>query len=344
MKKSDFNYHLPEESIAQSPTEPRDMAKLLVCDVCTNEIEHRNFRDITDYLVKGDILVVNNTKVIPARLYGETVSGGKVEVLLLKRIDYTRFEALVKPGKKFRNGAVMKFSDELSAVVEDRIDDIGGRVLNFQFEGVLEDILDRIGSMPLPPYIHEKLKDQNRYQTVYAKDNGSSAAPTAGLHFTTELMEKIKEMGVEILEVTLNVGLGTFRPVKEDDIEDHPMHSEYYSISEEVASKITNAKAEGRRIIAVGTTSVRVLEATAQKFGKLCEFAGDTAIFIYPPYDFKVVDCIITNFHLPESTLLMLISAFMGREQALDLYNLAVRENYKFFSFGDSTFLKREIK
>ena len=344
MKKSDFNYHLPEELIAQTPTEPRDMARLLVCDIDTNEIEHKNFRDITDYLVKGDVLVVNNTKVIPARLYGETVSGGKVEVLLLKRIDYTHFEALVKPGKKFKTGAVMKFSDELSAEVEGRIDDIGGRILNFKFDGVLEDILDRIGSMPLPPYIHEKLKDKNRYQTVYAKDNGSSAAPTAGLHFTSELMEKINNMGVEILEVTLNVGLGTFRPVKEDEIEDHPMHSEYYSISKEVAEKITTAKAEGRRIVAVGTTSVRVLEATAQKFGDLREFAGDTAIFIYPPYDFAVVDCIITNFHLPESTLLMLISAFMGRENALDLYNTAVKENYRFFSFGDSTFLKRNKK
>ncbi len=342
MKKSDFYYDLPEELIAQTPVEPRDMSKLLAYNITKDEYEEGHFRDIAKYFRKGDVMVINNTKVIPARLYGYTQNGGKVEVLLLKRIDYTHFEALVKPGKKFRKGAVMTFSDELQAEVVDTIEDIGGRILEFKFEGVLEDILDRIGSMPLPPYIHEKLEDKNRYQTVYAKDNGSSAAPTAGLHFTNELMEKLKEIGVEILEVTLNVGLGTFRPVKEENIEDHPMHSEYYSISQEVADKINEAKKEGRRIIACGTTSVRVLEATAMQFGKLQEYHGETKIFIYPPYEFKVVDCLITNFHLPESTLLMLVSAFIGREKALELYNKAVANKYRFFSFGDSTFMFRE--
>lgn len=342
MKKSDFNYNLPEELIAQTPIEPRDMSRMLTYHMDTKQVENNHFYDLPKYLKKGDILVINNTKVIPARLFGYTPNGGKLEVLLLKRIDLNHFEALVKPGKKFRMGSQVTFSDELSAVVVGNLEDIGGRILEFKFEGVLEDILDRIGQMPLPPYIHEKLKDKDRYQTVYAKDKGSSAAPTAGLHFTPELLEKIKDLGVEILAVTLNVGLGTFRPVKEDDIEKHPMHSEYYSISQEVADKIAKAKQEKRRIIAVGTTSVRVLEATYQKFGKLCEFHGDTDIFIYPPYEFKVVDCLITNFHLPESTLVMLVSALIGREETLKLYNYAVEEKYRFFSFGDSTFFVKE--
>ncbi|MEG2117172.1 MAG: tRNA preQ1(34) S-adenosylmethionine ribosyltransferase-isomerase QueA [Clostridia bacterium] len=342
MKKSEFYYDLPEELIAQTPIEPRDMSRMLTYHMDSKVVENNHFFDLPKYLKKGDILVVNNTKVIPARLFGQTQNGGKVEVLLLKRIDLNHFETLVKPGKKFRMGSVVTFSEELSATVVGTIEDIGGRILEFKFDGVLEDILDRIGSMPLPPYIHEKLKDKDRYQTVYAKDKGSSAAPTAGLHFTPELLEKIKEMGVEILEVTLNVGLGTFRPVKEDDIEKHPMHSEYYSISAAVAEKITQAKSEKRRIIAVGTTSVRVLEATYQKFGKLQEFHGDTDIFIYPPFEFKVVDCLITNFHLPESTLVMLVSALIGREKTLELYNYAVKEKYRFFSFGDSTFFVKE--
>lgn len=342
MKKSDFYYELPEELIAQTPIEPRDMSRLLAYDMDEDIIEHKHFRDIIDYLQPSDILVINNTKVIPARLYGETAFGGKVEILLLKRIDLSHFEALVKPGKKFKMGSEFIFSNELSAKVTGYINDIGGRVLEFKFEGVLEDILDRIGKMPLPPYIHEKLEDKDRYQTVYAKNTGSSAAPTAGLHFTPNLIENINKKGVEILEVTLNVGLGTFRPVNEENIEDHPMHSEYYSISKEVAEKINIAKAEKRRVIAVGTTSVRVLEATYRKFGKLCEFAGETQIFIYPPYEYKVVDSLITNFHLPESTLIMLVSAFIGREKALKIYKEAVNERYRFFSFGDACFFHKK--
>lgn len=337
MKKSDFYYDLPKNLIAQTPLEPRDSSRMLTYHIDTGAVEHKIFHDLPTYLRKGDVLVINNTKVIPARLYGHTKFGGKVEVLLLKRIDYTHFETLVKPGKKFRSGTEIVFNDELSAIVTDSTD-FGGRILQFKFNGILEDILDRVGNMPLPPYIHEKLKDKDRYQTVYALDFGSSAAPTAGLHFTKELMQQIKDMGVEVLEVTLNVGLGTFRPVKEDNIEDHPMHSEHYSITKEVAEKITRAKEEKRRIIAVGTTTVRVLEATYQKFGKLDEYVGDTDIFIYPPFEYKVIDCLITNFHLPESTLIMLVSAFIGREKTLELYNLAVEKKYRFFSFGDCTF------
>ncbi len=338
MKTSDFFYDLPEELIGQTPIEPRDMSRLFVCNKTTGEYFHRNFKDITEFLKEGDVLVINNTKVMPARIFGQTQNGGKVEVLLLKRLDYTTFETLVKPGKKFRKGSIIYFSEELSCEVLDSTD-FGGRIIKFIFDGVLEDILDKVGSMPLPPYITKKLEDKDRYQTVYAQDVGSSAAPTAGLHFTKELIEKIKSMGITFEEVTLNVGLGTFRPVKEDVITDHPMHSEEYSITKETADRILKAKEEGRRIIAVGTTSVRVLEATHQKFGTLQEFRGETDIFIYPPYDFKVVDALITNFHLPESTLIMLVSAFLGREKTLDMYNTAVKEKYRFFSFGDSTFI-----
>ena len=336
MNKSDFYYDLPEELIAQTPVEPRDHSRLLVYHYDKDVIEHRHFYDITDNLKRGDVLVVNNTKVIPARLYGKTAHGGNVEVLLLKRIDYTHFETLVRPGKKFRIGTEIYFSDELSGKVCETTD-FGGRIMEFKFQGVLEDILDRIGNMPLPPYIHEKLEKKERYNTVYAEIPGSSAAPTAGLHFTPELLEKIKDMGVEILEVTLNVGLGTFRPVNEEKIEDHLMHSEYYTISQEVCDKITVAKQEGRRVFAVGTTAVRVLEATYAKFGRLQEYAGETDIFIYPGFEYKVIDCLITNFHLPESTLIMLVSALIGREKTLEIYKTAVKEKYRFFSFGDSS-------
>lgn len=336
MNKSDFYYELPEELIAQTPVEPRDHSRLLVYHYDKDVIEHKYFFDITDYLKSGDVLVINNTKVIPARLYGKTVHGGNVEVLLLKRIDYTHFETLVRPGKKFRKDTEIYFSDELKGIVRDHTD-FGGRIMEFVFDGILEDILDRIGNMPLPPYIHEKLERKERYNTVYAEVPGSSAAPTAGLHFTPELLQKIKNMGVEILEVTLNVGLGTFRPVNEERIEDHLMHSEYYTISQEVADKVNIAKAEGRRVFAVGTTAVRVLESTYAKFGTLKEFAGETNIFIYPGFEYKVIDCLITNFHLPESTLIMLVSALIGREKTLEIYKTAVNEKYRFFSFGDSS-------
>jgi len=337
MKKSEFYYDLPEELIAQTPAEPRDSARLLAYNFEKDEISHNRFSDLPSFLKKGDILVINNTKVIPARLYGKTAFGGNVEVLLLKRIDLTHFEALVRPGKKFKKGSVITFSEDLSCKVIEHTD-FGGRIVEFEYQGVFEDVLDRVGNMPLPPYIHEKLEKKERYNTVYAVNSGSSAAPTAGLHFTPELLQKIKDLGVEILEVCLNVGLGTFRPVSEENVEDHPMHSEYYTISQSVCDKIVKAKEEGRRIIAVGTTSVRVLEATYKRFGKLQEFAGETDIFIYPPYKFNVVDCLITNFHLPESTLIMLVSALAGKENVMKVYKTAVEDKYRFFSFGDSTF------
>ena len=333
--KSDFYYELPPELIAQTPAEPRDCSRLLVYDRATDKIEHRIFRDICQYLRKGDVLVVNNTKVLPARLYARTEHGGHVEVLLLKRLDIDKWEVLVKPGKKCRIGTRLVVSDKLSLTVEG-ITDSGERIVKFDCKGVFEEVLDEVGSMPLPPYIHEKLKDKNRYQTVYAKTDGSAAAPTAGLHFTPELLQKIKDMGVEVVEVLLHVGLGTFRPVKEDVITDHKMHSEYYSVSEEAAQKLNAAKAEGRRIIAVGTTSVRTLESATDENGVVRAESGNTSIFIYPPYKFKCVDALITNFHLPESTLIMLVAALTGREKILQIYGEAVERGYRFFSFGDA--------
>ena len=343
MNKSDFYYELPEELIAQTPIEPRDASRLLVYDRSTNTIEHKHFYDLPDYLHKGDVLVINNTRVLPARIYGvKAVTGAKVEFLLHKRINLTDWEVLVKPAKKASVGAKFVFSDKLSAEVIE-YEGEGLRKVRFTFDGVFEDVLSAIGEMPIPPYIHEKLKEQERYQTVYAKENGSSAAPTAGLHFTPGLLNKLRAMGVEIVEVLLHVGLGTFRPVKADDITEHKMHSEYYCVTQKAADEINAAKAEGRRIIAVGTTSVRVLES-AFRDGKLHAESGETSIFIYPPYKFKAVDALVTNFHLPESTLIMLISAFMGRENALKMYETAIKERYRFFSFGDACFITGKPK
>lgn len=334
-RKSDFYYELPTELIAQTPAEPRDSSRLLVYDRAADKTEHRIFRDVTDYLKKGDVLVINNTKVLPARMYARTEHGGLVEILLLKRVGKDTWEALAKPGKKCAVGKSFKVSDKLSFTVQG-ITDSGERIVKFEYEGVFENILEEVGSMPLPPYIKEKLKDKNRYQTVYAKTDGSAAAPTAGLHFTPELLAKIRDMGVEVAEVLLHVGLGTFRPVKEDIITDHKMHSEYFEVSEQAAAAINKAKAEGRRIIAVGTTSVRTLESATGDDGKIAAGHGNTQIFIYPPYKFKCVDALITNFHLPESTLIMLVAALVGREKILEIYNEAVRERYRFFSFGDA--------
>lgn len=334
-KKSDFYYDLPPELIAQTPAEPRDSSRLLVYNRALRTTEHRVFRDVTDYLVKGDVLVLNNTKVLPARLYAKTENGGSVEVLLLKRLDIDTWEVLVRPGKKCRTGKKLVVSDGLSLTVTG-VTDSGERIVRFEYDGVFEEIIDKVGSMPLPPYIHEKLKDKNRYQTVYAKTDGSAAAPTAGLHFTPALLDKIRGMGVEIAEVLLHVGLGTFRPVKEDIITDHKMHSEYYEVSESAAETINAAKREGRRVIAVGTTSVRTLETVADDNGFVRACSGNTQIFIYPPYKMKCVDGLITNFHLPESTLIMLVASMTGREEILQLYGTAVGERYRFFSFGDA--------
>lgn len=336
--KSDFYYDLPEELIAQTPAEPRDSSRLLVYDRKTGTTEHKIFRDIINYLNKGDVLVINNTKVLPARMYAHTQNGGAVEVLLLKRLEKDRWEVLVKPGRKCTIGKSLTVSDELSLTVED-ITDSGERIVKFHYDGVFEEILDRVGNTPLPPYIKEKLKDKNRYQTVYAKTDGSAAAPTAGLHFTPQLLNSLREKGVEIAEVLLHVGLGTFRPVKEEIITDHKMHSEYYEVGDEAAEIINRAKKEGRRVIAVGTTSVRTLESAADESGILKPCRGNTEIFIYPPYKFKCVDALITNFHLPESTLIMLIAALTGREEILNLYKTAVNEKYRFFSFGDAMFI-----
>ena len=338
MKKSDFYYDLPEELIAQHPAEPRDSARLLVYHKNSGKIEDKHFYDIIDYLRPGDVLVVNDTKVIPARIYGyRDTTGGKIEFLLHKRVDLTDWEVLAKPARKALPGNIIRFSDKLYAEVLSCGED-GIRQVRFHFDGVFEDILREIGEMPLPHYIHEKLEDDEQYQTVYARESGSSAAPTAGLHFTEELLEKIKAKGVEIVKVLLHVGLGTFRPVKTDEITDHKMHSEYYCVTKEAADAVNKAKSEGRRIIAVGTTSVRVLES-ATFDGKLQKKSGFTEIFIYPPYKYKMVDALITNFHLPESTLVMLVSAFIGRENTLAMYKYAVEQKYRFFSFGDACFL-----
>jgi len=334
-KTSDFYYALPEELIAQTPAEPRDSSRLLVYHRDTREIEHRIFHDICDYFRSGDVLVVNRTRVLPARLYAHTVNGGRVEVLLLKRLQLDEWEVLVRPGKKCRIGTQLTVNEELSLEITG-ITETGERRVKFFYEGTFEDVLSRAGSMPLPPYIHEKLKNPERYQTVYSKENGSAAAPTAGLHFTPELLEKIRVMGVEIVEVLLHVGLGTFRPVKEENITDHKMHSEYFEVSEAAAEAVNRAKREGRRVIAVGTTSVRTLETVADERGMIHAKTGETQIFLYPPYKMKCVDALITNFHLPESTLLMLVSCLCSREEVLHIYETAVKEKYRFFSFGDA--------
>lgn len=338
LKTSDFYYDLPEELIAQTPVEPRDSSRLFVYDRKSDKISHKHFRDVYDLLNKGDLLVINTTKVYPARIFAHTEHGGKVEVLLLKRKNLTDWEVLVKPGKKCREGVILVINEELSVEILSRTEE-GGRIVRFIYDGVFEDILSRVGEMPLPPYIREKLKDKDRYQTVYCKKEGSAAAPTAGLHFTKELIQRLKDKGVEFAEVNLNVGLGTFRPVKAEDLTDHKMHTEYFEITEENAQKINLAKKEGRRVIAVGTTSVRTLESAANQDGTVKATSGDTDIFIYPPYQFKVVDSLITNFHLPESTLVMLVSALSTREKTLELYKTAVEERYRFFSFGDSMFI-----
>lgn len=335
LKKSDYYYNLPEELIAQTPAEPRDSSRLLIYHRESGEIEHKIFRDVVDYFRKGDVLVVNRTRVLPARLFAHTQNGGRVEVLLLKRLRLDEWEVLVRPGKKCKPGVRLSVNDELSLEVTG-VTPSGERHVRFFYEGAFEDVLSRAGSMPLPPYIHEKLKNPERYQTVYSRENGSAAAPTAGLHFTPALLEQLREKGVEIAEVLLHVGLGTFRPVKEENILDHKMHSEYYEVSEEAAETVNRAKREGRRIIAVGTTSVRTLETVADENGLLRPCKGNTEIFIYPPYRFKCLDGLITNFHLPESTLLMLVSAFVSREEILRVYREAVEKKYRFFSFGDA--------
>jgi len=336
MKTKDFYYDLPKELIAQHPAEPRDASRMLVYHRQSGAIEHKHFYDLPQYLRAGDLLVLNETKVIPARLYGHRVGfDGVVECLLLKRIDYTHWECIARPAKKLKIGTEIVFADDLKATVTG-FGEEGIRILSFSFDGVFEDVLDRVGNMPLPPYITEKLEDKSRYNTVYSRESGSAAAPTAGLHFTPELLRKLEDMGVEIAKVLLHVGLGTFRPVKEEDILDHKMHNEYYNVSAEAAAKINRAKAEGRRVICVGTTSVRTLESAAGEDGTVKVGAGNTEIFIYPGYQWKVVDGLITNFHLPESTLIMLVSALLGREETLRIYNVAVAERYRFFSFGDA--------
>lgn len=341
MKTSDFYYDLPQELIAQDPLEERSSSRLLVLDHRTGEREHRVFREIVDFLHPGDCLVVNNTKVIPARLMGvKEGTGAGIEVLLLKRCEDNVWETLVKPGKKARPGARISFGDglltgEVLEVVEE-----GNRRIRFTYEGIFEEILDRLGQMPLPPYITHQLKDKNRYQTVYARHEGSAAAPTAGLHFTPELLEAIKEKGVKLAHVTLHVGLGTFRPVKVEDVAQHHMHSEFYMIEEEQARLINETKGAGGRVICVGTTSCRTLESAADEKGVLHAGSGWTDIFIYPGYGFKLMDALITNFHLPESTLLMLVSAFSGKEQVMVAYEEAVKERYRFFSFGDAMFIQ----
>ena len=341
MNVKDYDYDLPEELIAQDPLEDRSSSRLMVLDRQTGEVEHRHFTDILSYLHPGDCLVINNTKVIPARLFGvKEDTQAKIEVLLLKRKENDIWETLVKPGKKAKPGTKLVFGDGLlTAEVVDVVEE-GNRLIQFHYEGIFEEILDQLGQMPLPPYITHQLKDKNRYQTVYAKYDGSAAAPTAGLHFTKELLQKVKDMGVEIAEVTLHVGLGTFRPVKVENVLEHHMHSEFYMVSQEAADKINHAKESGHRVIAVGTTSTRTLEAAADENGHLKETSGWTEIFIYPGYQFKVIDALITNFHLPQSTLVMLVSALAGREHVLHAYEIAVQEKYRFFSFGDAMFIK----
>lgn len=341
MRKEDFNFDLPEELIAQDPLEDRSSSRLLVMDKETGKTEHHVFREIIDYLETGDCLVINDTKVIPARLIGSKIgTDAKIEVLLLKRKENDVWETLVKPGKKAKIGTRISFGDGLLVGEVVDIVEEGNRLIHFEYEGIFEEILDRLGQMPLPPYITHQLEDKNRYQTVYAKHSGSAAAPTAGLHFTPELLKKIEEKGVQIARVTLHVGLGTFRPVKVDNILEHHMHSEFYQIEEEAAEKINTAKANDKRVIAVGTTSCRTIESAAKEDGTIAPVSGWTDIFIYPGYQFKVLDCLITNFHLPESTLVMLVSALAGREHVLNAYEEAIKERYRFFSFGDAMFIR----
>lgn len=341
MKTSDFYYDLPEELIAQEPLKDRSSSRLLVLDNETGEIEHRIFKDITDYLQEGDCLVINDTKVLPARLIGERVgTGARIEILLLVRKNIDTWEVLVKPGKKARPGDKVSFGGgKLVAEILETIEG-GNRIIKFHYDGVFENILEELGEMPLPPYITHKLEDKNRYQTVYAEHDGSAAAPTAGLHFTPELLEKIKNMGVKIAHVTLHVGLGTFRPVKVDDVTNHEMHSEYYVVEKSQADIINDTKKNGGRVIAVGTTSTRTLESVTDENGVVHEGNGWTKIFIYPGYKFKAIDCLITNFHLPESTLVMLVSALAGKENIFKAYEIAVKEKYRFFSFGDAMFIQ----
>lgn len=345
MKTSDFYYDLPEELIAQDPLEDRSSSRLLVLDKETGEREHHVFKEIINYLHPGDCLVINDTKVIPARLIGERPeTGGKIEVLLLKRKENDVWETLVKPGRKMKIGAKVTFGNGLlTGEVIDIVEE-GNRLIKFHYEGIFEEVLDQLGQMPLPPYITHQLQDRNRYNTVYATHEGSAAAPTAGLHFTPELLEEIQKKGIDIARVTLHVGLGTFRPVKVDDVSNHHMHSEFYQIDEEAAEKINRAKEQGGRVICVGTTSCRTIESAADENGHLEACSGWTEIFIYPGYRFKVLDCLITNFHLPESTLIMLVSALAGRDHVLEAYEEAVKERYRFFSFGDAMFITNDIK
>ena len=340
MNVKDFYFELPQELIAQDPLEDRAASRLLVMSKETGEIEHRTFRNITEYLRPGDCLVINDTKVIPARLFGiKEDTGAKIEVLLLKRREKDIWETLVKPGKKSRPGATLVFGEGLLKGTVLEVVEEGNRLIQFQYKGIFEEVLDQLGQMPLPPYITHQLQDKNRYQTVYARQAGSAAAPTAGLHFTQELLKQIEEMGVKVARVTLHVGLGTFRPVKVDNVLDHHMHSEFYEVSEEEAKKINQTKALGGRVICVGTTSCRTLESATGEDGILKAGSGWTEIFIYPGYRFKVLDALITNFHLPESTLVMLVSALAGREKVLRAYGEAVEERYRFFSFGDAMFI-----
>ena len=340
MKTDDFDFYLPENLIAQTPLDKRDSSRMLVLDKETGNIEHKHFSDIIDYLTDNDVLVLNDTKVIPARLYGtKEDTGAVIEILMLKDIGNNIWECLVKPAKRVKLGSVVNFSDKLKAKCV-YVGEEGIRHFELIYDGILYEILDELGEMPLPPYIHESLKEKDRYQTVYAKYDGSAAAPTAGLHFTEELLEKVKAKGVEIANVTLHVGIGTFRPVKEDEVEKHDMHSEHFYIKQEDADKINKAKREGKRVISVGTTSCRVLESVADENGFVREIEGDTKIFIYPGYKFKCLDALITNFHLPQSTLLMLVSALADRDFILEAYEEAVKEKYRFFSFGDAMFIK----
>lgn len=340
MKTSDFYYDLPQELIAQDPLEDRSSSRLMHLDKVTGEVEHRHFREILEYLKPGDCLVINDTKVIPARLYGRKVgTDAAIEILLLKRKENDIWETLVKPGKKCKPGTVISFGDGiLTGEVIDVVEE-GNRLIQFHYEGIFEEILDRLGEMPLPPYITHKLKDKDRYQTVYAKHEGSAAAPTAGLHFTQELLAEIEGMGVKIAHVTLHVGLGTFRPVKVENVQDHHMHSEFYIVEESEAKKVNDTRAAGGRVICVGTTSCRTVESASTEEGVLKAGTGWTEIFIYPGYRFKVLDALITNFHLPQSTLVMLVSALAGREHILDAYREAVKKGYRFFSFGDAMFI-----
>ncbi len=344
MKVSDFNYELPEELIAQHPLKERDSSRLMVIDRGNGQITHRVFRDLPEYIEKGDLLVMNDTRVLPARLLGvREDTGGQVELLLLRRIDRHTWETLAKPGKSVRPGRFFSFGEGALRAEVLEVKEDGNRIVRFHYDGIFEEVLDRLGEMPLPPYIHEKLADKERYQTVYSREEGSAAAPTAGLHFTPELLHKIRAKGAEIAFITLHVGLGTFRPVKVKEISEHLMHSEFYTISQETARVIEKARLEGRRVISVGTTTTRTLESVMRDRGRIEECSGWTDIFIYPGFQYRIVDSLITNFHLPESTLIMLVSAFLGYEETMEAYRTAVRERYRFFSFGDSMFITTKI-